>query len=181
MMTEERLEKYWNDLPIGRENAYSYGMLCAIWKMDKRQVRALLHELSRYDNGDNLILIRSSSGTGFYRTDNPDDIKAYRAECLSRGRKTLAPLRKIDRVLEPCDGQLNMVNNLKAVRLACRLPAAEVCNLMREVDPSFDGPTLSRMENGRCLPTPVQLAKLAKIYGCSTRDLIDTEIYPTAM
>lgn len=181
MIEESKLELYWSEIPIGRENAWSYGMLCAVWRMSNRQVRAVLHELSRYDNGDNLILIRSSKGDGFYRTDDAEEIKAYRAECLNKGRNTLAPLRKIDRVLTPADGQLNMVNNLKATRLSCGLSAVNVCQRMQEVDPAFDGPMLSRMENGRCFPTPIQLRQLAIIYGCAPSDLVNVDLYPTAI
>ena len=182
MTTEERLENYWHSIPIGQVNAYSYDELCTVWGMDKRSVRRVLHDLSFYDNGDNMILIRSSNGAGFYRTDNPEDIKAYRAECLNRGRRTLAPLRKIDRVLKPCDGQLNMVNNLKAVRLACGLSAVEVSKRMCDAGfNGFDVPTLSRMENNRCLPITAQLAQLAQIYGCAPCDLVDAELYRTAI
>ena len=181
MTIEERLESYWQSIPVGRENAWSYGMLCAVWRMSERQVRAVLHELSQYDNGDNLILIRSSNKAGFYRTDNPGEIAAYRAETLSRGRKTLAPLRKIDRVLKPCDGQLNMINNLKAVRTSLGLSAAWVCSLMQEVTPGFDGPMLSKMECGKCWPTPAQLAQFAIIYDCAARDLVDADLYQTAI
>lgn len=181
MTYEERLEMYWAELPIGREHAWSYDQLCAEWDMDKRSVRKVLHKLSYHDNGDNLILIRSSSGAGFYRTDNPEEIKAYRAECLNRGRRTLAPLRKIDRVLAPDDGQLNMTHNLKAVRVSLGLSAKEVCENMKCIDPAFDTPMLSRMENGRCLPTPLQLAHLAAIYRCTPSELVSADLYPVAI
>lgn len=181
MIEESKLESYWNDIPIGKENAWSYATLCTIWGRDKRTCREIMHQLSRYDNGDDLILIRSSSGAGFYRTSDPDEIKAYRAECLNRGRNTLAPLKKIDRVLKPDDGQLNITNNLKAVRVSCGKSAAEVCNEMHVFDPGFDTPMLSRMENGRCLPTPLQLAHLAAIYRCVPRDLVNMEMYQTAI
>lgn len=181
MIDENKLELYWNEIPIGKENAWSYGMLCAVWGKDKRTCREIMHQLSRYDNGDDLILIRSSNGNGFYRTSDPDDIIAYRAECLNRGRNTLAPLRKIDRVLKPEDGQLSITNNLKAVRVSCGKSAAEVCREMQVFDPAFDTPMLSRMENGRCLPTPLQLAHLAAVYRCVPRDLVDMEMYQTAI
>lgn len=181
MIDESKLELYWNEIPIGRENAWSYATLCTIWGRDKRTCREIMHQLSRYDNGDDLILIRSSKGDGFYRTSDPDEIKAYRAECLNRGRNTLAPLKKIDRVLKPDDGQLNITNNLKAVRVSCGKSAAEVCREMQVIDPGFDTPMLSRMENGRCLPTPLQLAHLAAIYHCEPRDLVNMEIYQTAI
>lgn len=173
----ERAETYWDEIPVGRENAASYADLCEAWGTNKRGVREILHALSLYDNGDGLILIRSSNGAGFYRTDNPAEIAAYRAECLRRGRNTLAPLRKIDRVLAPASGQMSMDNNLRAVRVAKGLKAAEVCNWMRGYDPGFDVPTLSRMENGKCLPTPGQLRKLSEFYGVQPRELLNEDLF----
>lgn len=179
MIDESKLESYWNDIPIGKENAWSYATLCTIWGRDKRTCREIMHQLSRYDNGDDLILIRSSNGNGFYRTNDPDEIKAYRAECLNRGRNTLAPLKKIDRVLKPEDGQLNITNNLRAVRVSCGKSAAEVCREMQIFDPGFDTPMLSRMENDRCLPTFMQLNHLAAVYKCSPHDLIPFDMLTT--
>ena len=129
-MNDMLLEAYWSELPKGRENAATYERLCSMWRRDKRTVRRILHELSSFDNGDNYILIRSSHNTGFYKTDNTKEIDAYRAECLNRGKRTFAPLRKIDRVLAPESGQLSVMNNLKATRIACgylRLYAVGAC------------------------------------------------------
>lgn len=181
MIKESMLELYWSELPIGKENAWSYGMLSAVWHCNERTVREILHQLSRYDNGDDLILIRSSKGGGFYRTNNTEEIKAYRAECLNRGRNTLAPLKKIDRVLKPDDGQMRIDNNLKAVRVSLKLSATEVCAKMRRFDKSFDAPMLSKMESNGCLPTPWQLAHLAAIYGCTPNELVDVNLYRNAI
>lgn len=177
---DAHLANYWDDLPVGRESAYTYDQLCMIWQVSKREVRKILHALSCYDNGDDMILIRSSNRAGFYKTNNPDDISAYRRECLNRGRRTLVPLRKIDRVLAPDFGQMTMTNNLKSARVAAGLSAAEVCFAMAQTFPGFDTPLLSRMENDRCLPTPGQLAELAQIYGCTPRDLLNMDLYQTA-
>ena len=171
-MNEQLLSKYWNELPTGRENALSYDALCAMWGMAARNVRKILHDLSRYDNGDNYILIRSSSGKGFYKTDNLADIERYRRECMNRGKKTFAPLRKINRVLQPPSGQISFENNLKTYRLASGLKQSEVCERMKAVDPAFDAIMLSKMENSKCFPTPLHLAQLAAIYGCTASDLI---------
>ena len=179
---EKPLEAYWLSIPIGKDGAWSYKELCAAWGMDRRSVRRLLHDLSYFDNGDGLILIRSSKGGGgFYRTANVDEIKQYRAECLNRGRNTLAPLRKIDRVLAAESAQLSMTNNLRAVRVSVGMTAAEVCEIMQTFDPSFDPPTLSKMENDKCLPTISQLRYLAMIYHCSPHDLLDMGAYGAAV
>ncbi len=94
------LSIYWNDLPIGRENAVTYAELQMKWSCSERKVRAILHDLSYHDNGDGYILIRSSRGKGFYKTDNRGEIEMYRKECTNRARHTFAPLRKIRRVLK---------------------------------------------------------------------------------
>lgn len=96
----ENLTKCWNDIPIGRENAITYPELIELWGVCERAVRAILHDLSYYDNGDAYILIRSSHGKGFYRTDNAEEIERYKRECTNRAKRTFAPLRKIRRVLK---------------------------------------------------------------------------------
>ena len=93
-------EKYWNDIPIGRDNAITYNELIMLWGVSERKVRAILHDLSYVDNGDNYVLIRSSRGKGFYKTDNIADIESYKRECTNRAKRTFAPLRKIRRVLK---------------------------------------------------------------------------------
>ena len=114
---ENKLELYWSEIPVGKNNAASYPDLMLKWDRKERDVRAILHELSAFDNGDDYILIRSAKkGGGFYRTDNPDDIKAYREECLAKGRSTFAPVKKINRVLKNNAEQFSVINNLRVMR-----------------------------------------------------------------
>lgn len=91
-------EQYWQCIPIGKENAISYASLQCFWGVKEREVRRVLEKLSKYDNGDPYILIRSSRGGGFYRTDDPDDIEAYRKERYSIAMKNLAHISKINRI-----------------------------------------------------------------------------------
>lgn len=102
------LEEYWQQIPIGKQNAVSYAFLQSLWGMsDKRKVRNRLHELSGYDNGDPYVLIRSSKNRdGFYRTDDADEISAFRLETLHKGRSTFAPIRKCNRILAIPKGQM---------------------------------------------------------------------------
>ena len=94
------IKTYWQDIPIGRENAISYTELCAMWNCSERMVRQILHNLSREDNGDGYILIRSSHGKGFFKTDDIAEIERYRKECQNRALNTFAPLKKINRVVK---------------------------------------------------------------------------------
>lgn len=174
-MNNIKFEMYWSELPIGRENAATYEELCARWNKREREVRSLLHDLSAFDNGDDYILIRSGKGKGFYKTDDPEEIAAYRNECLNKGRSVFAPVRKINRVLRANTTQYSFNNNLRVIREGLGLKQADVCNVMQLVDAHFDVPMLSKMENGVCLPTPFQLVTLAEIYRCAPRDLIDTD------
>ncbi len=99
-MGKELMEMYYNQIPIGKANAVDYPKLCAMWKVSIRTVRAILHELSLYDNGDDYVLIRSSKTKGFYKTDDKDEIAAYRKECLNKGRSVFAPVKKCNRILK---------------------------------------------------------------------------------
>ena len=98
-MNEKSLETYWDDIPIGIENAADYPTLCMRWGMNRREVRRILQELSVIDNGDDFVLIRSGKSKGFYKTTDEAEISSYRLECLSKGRSVLAPVKKCNRVL----------------------------------------------------------------------------------
>ena len=171
------LEDYWNSLPIGKEKAESYDTLCEKWNVNKRQARSILHNLSLYDSGDNYILIRSSSGKGFYRTDDMQIIQAFRAECMKKAKSNFAPLKKINRILtEAEDRQIDFCNNLKTMRLAKGLKQTDVILQLQRVGENVDAAMLSKYENSVCLPTPYQLCLFARIYGCKPHELINTEL-----
>lgn len=169
------LDRYWADIPVGRENAVTYDDLCVTWGENRRKVRRILHELSLYDNGDNYILIRSSKGAGgFFKTDNQAEIDAFRRECLSKGLSIFAPVKKINRVMRADKNSLQMsfFNNLRAVRKAKEMKQTEVVEKMQEEFPHFDVPMLSKLENGCMIPGPAVLNELAEIYDVSPTDLI---------
>lgn len=170
------IEQYWNDIPVGKENAVSYAELCFRWNCKKRAVRSILHELSRFDSGDDFILIRSSGGKGFYKTADPDEIKAYKRECLSRGRNVFAPIKKINRVLDSLGNlQYSFSNNLRAIREGAGMDQAEVAEKLQRYDESLDEAMIARMENGYCLPTPYQRFLFARLYDVNPADLVEAE------
>lgn len=175
--SEEKLNSLWNDIPIGKENAVTYADLIAHWGKKAREVRRILHDLSLYDNGDDLILVRSGSGKGFYRTDDPETISAYRRECLNKGKSIFAPVKKINRVLNADGRQMNFFNNMRAMREKMHMKQPDVCAFLQSSGQSVDVPMLSKMENGVCMPTPFQLQKLAELYGCETFELIGGDLY----
>ena len=168
------LEYYYNSIPVGRENAVTYPTLCEKWGMSERQVRKKLHELSKYDSGDNFVIIRSGHGKGFYKTDDINEIKAFKKEIMAKAKSNFAPLGKINRILNSDTKalQTSIFNNLKVVRCQQGRFQSEVVEYMRRFDKAFDTPMLSKFENGFCLPTPYQLMKLADFYHCKPSDLI---------
>lgn len=170
------IERYWMSIPTGKENAVDYPTLCLLWGKCEREARRILHDLSLYDNGDDFVLIRSGKSKGFYKTDNKDEITAYRRECLNKGRSVFAPVRKCNRILNANTNQFELFNNLRTVREEVGMSQAEVCRRMRESDPHFDAPLLSKMENGFCMPTQKQTAKLAEIYGVEPSDIVRVEL-----
>lgn len=172
-------EFYWQDIPVGAENAVTYDELGLIWGKCKREVRAILHELSVEDNGDNYVLIRSGRGKGFYKTDDEETITAYKQECLNKGRSNFAPIKKINRILKGNADALqgSVFNNIKAIRLSKRMSQPQVCARMNERGCSIDVPMLSKMENGAFLPPPYYLAVMAEIFACEPSELVMIDLH----
>lgn len=176
-MNEYKLQAMWEDIPTSKAEAVPYSILQMWWGMCERDVRQALHDLSRLDNGDDFVLIRSGRNKGFYKTDNKEEIEAYKKECLNKGRSIFAPIKKINRILSANGDQYTLNNNLRVVRESRNLKQSSVCAYMRVYDEAFDVPMLSKMENGVCLPTPYQLGKLAEFYGCKPSELVTIDFY----
>lgn len=176
MLDNLKLDLFWNDIPTEKENAVTYAELMTIWDMTERGVRSVLHDLSRFDNGDNYVLIRSGGTKGFYKTDDEETIKAFKRECMNKGKSIFAPVKKINRVLSARGDQFNFENNLRLRREMAGLKQKEVCERLSAYGFAIDNALLSKMENGVCLPTPYQISKLAEIYGCDTEQLLKTEL-----
>lgn len=167
----------WEDIPTGKENAVTYDELGIRWGKSKRMVRRILHDLSCMDTGDDFVLIRSGKTRGFYKTDDKAEIAAYRKECLNKGRSIFAPIKKCNRILNADSGQVELFNNLRVVRESLGMKQKEVCKKMKHYDKAFDVSLLSKMENGVCLPTIKQTARLAEIYGVDAAELISIDLY----
>lgn len=176
-MNELKLELYWNEIPVEKENAITYAELTTNWNVTDRQARQILHELSAFDNGDNYVLIRSARNKGFYRTDDLLEMRKYKQECLNKGRSLFAPIKKINRVINANTKQFQLANNMRVIRESRNLKQADVVKQLKPYDKSIDKSMLSKMENNVCLPTLLQLVLLAKIYGCEPYELINGDLY----
>lgn len=171
--TDMVYEEFWNSIPVGKENAIEYEDLCIRWGVKDRVARKILQELGKCDNGDNYILIRSSTGKGFYRTDEAETIMRFKKECLNKGRSIFAPIKKINRVLHTQeDMQFDICNNLRVVRIGLNIKQTAVVKYVRQFDKRFDVSLLSKMENGLIIPHPLHLRCIADFYGCEPSELI---------
>lgn len=173
------LEKMYNSIPIGKENAISKEELQKIWGFEsERAVRYTIAELRKMDNGDNFVIVSLSTSKGFYRTDDPEEILRYKKETLNRARHTFAPLGKVNRILMESDSQLELIapNKLREAREAAGYKANEVIPIIRKYDPSFDKSMMSKIENDKCLPTKLQLSVMANLYKKTTAELTGVEI-----
>lgn len=94
------LLNYYNDIPIGKKYAVTKEALSIRWHMDERTVRKIIQELRITDFGDNFVIISSSSGKGYYRSNDKGEIERFKQEILNRARNTFLPLKKINRVLD---------------------------------------------------------------------------------
>lgn len=179
------LNEMYESIPIGRDNAITKDELREMWGYKTtRHVREIIAELRAIDNGDNYVIVSLSHNKGYYRTDDIDEIIAYKQETTSRAKSTFIPLKKVNRVLMDMDsGQLEIVppNRLKEAREAAGLQAKEVVLIIRKYDPSFDKVAMSLIENNKALPTARQLAVMSRLYKCSPADLIGAEIVEMAL
>lgn len=160
------LLNYYNDIPVGKENAATKEMLTNAWAMPERTVRRIIRELRLQDFGDDYIIISRSKGKGYYKSNDLKEIEEYKKEVLNRGRHTFAPLTKVNRILAA-----ERTSTLKQIRKERGLSNVEVIEAIKQTDPSFDKSILSRYENGKSVPTNEQLKIMAELYEMSLEEL----------
>lgn len=172
-------EEMYNSIPIGRENAISKEALQKRWGLqNERAVRQEISELRKIDNGDDFVIVSTSSCRGFYRTNDKKEILKYKTETVNRAKHTFAPLKKVNRILSEVDTQLEFIppNRLKEAREAAGLQAKEVVPIIQQHDPSFNKVTMSMIENNKALPTALQLSIMSRLYKSTPADLIGMDI-----
>lgn len=89
------------DIPIGAENAISRKQLANKWGVSDRIARSYIARLREQDNGDRYVIVSHSDGCGgYYRTEDPAQIRHFYNETMNRARNTFKPLKKVRRVLK---------------------------------------------------------------------------------
>lgn len=93
---------YYDDIPIGKENSITRAKLAKKWGVDDRTVRYRIASLRSQDNGDDLIIVSHSRGgvNGYWRTNDPEEIRHFFNETKKRAINTFKPLKKMRRVLK---------------------------------------------------------------------------------
>ena len=94
-----KLIQYYNDIPVGKENAITKYRLAANWHVSERSARKIIQELRAADFGDEYVIVSSSSGRGYYKTDNLEEIEKFKREVMNRAKHTFLPLKKVNRIL----------------------------------------------------------------------------------
>lgn len=80
-------------IPIGRENAISRKDLCRLTGMSDRMVRHAIAHLRAEDDGTDMIIVSTSRGRGYYRTDDIDEILHFIGEMTKRIRNIVQAIR----------------------------------------------------------------------------------------
>lgn len=164
---------HYESIPIGKENAISREALCALWGKNARSVRRTIEKLRRHDNGDDFVIVSTAHQAGYFRSNDREDIVAFKAEVTRRGKHTFRPLHKVNRILGVHENQLSTTNQLKMARIEANMKAVEVVTELKRLDDRFDASLLSKIENGLCMPTPDQMKVISRLYNRPLDDFID--------
>lgn len=73
-------------IPVGKENAISRRDLCRITGLSDRQVRREIAQLRLQDFDDDMVIVSTYRGRGYYLTDNVDEIMGCIADMTARIR-----------------------------------------------------------------------------------------------
>ena len=107
---------------------------------------------------------------GYKAATSIEEIDRSIADLEKRSYAMLIAARKARRALGAV-GQ-GTYNNLAEIRRNRGLSQTQLTKLMKAHDPSFDAPTLSRIETGKVLPNVETLTNLATVLGCETWEII---------
>lgn len=95
------LDSKCSDIPIGRENAISKAALCRLWGCSEREARNRVAQLRAEPARDGYVILSTSNGpTGYWRSDDPQEIAAFIRETEHRAKNTFLSLKAARAFLE---------------------------------------------------------------------------------
>lgn len=172
------LERYWNDIPIGVENAVSRAELMRKWGMTDRGVRRIICELRNDERfGDAVICSSSNRNEGYYKSTEPAHISQFIRETRNRAINTLKPAKNAARVLRILQAgndqgtQGNLLCSLQDLRKAAGFSQQDFVEAMRRRGGDFNRVVLSAIENGAVIMTDEQTQYAAEILHCDPGDI----------
>ena len=141
-------------------------------------LRAFRKEVSennkRWCNGESGYYVCHDNKKGYKSATSIEEIDRSILDLEKRSYAMLLSARKARRALGAV-GQ-GTYNNLAEIRRNRGLSQNQLTRLMKEKhDPSFDAPTLSRLETGRVLPNMETLSQLADVLGCETWEIVSPQ------
>lgn len=87
------------DIPVGRSNAISRRELARKWGVDDRSARFIVSRM-RKEQGDGYAILSSSrQPSGYWRSNDPEEIRHFIRETEARAKNTFDALRDARRVL----------------------------------------------------------------------------------
>ena len=110
---------------------------------------------------------------GYKAATSIEEIDRSLADLEKRSFSMLKATRKARMALG--NARQGQYNHLAEIRKNRGLTGMALVRLMREKDPKFDSPTLSRIENGKVLPTIETLNNLAEILECETWEIVSPQ------
>ena len=124
----------------------------------------------KWCNGQSGLYVCHDNKKGYKAATSIEEIDRSIADLEKRSYAMLIAARKARRALGAV-GQ-GTYNNLAEIRRNRGLSQTQLTKLMKAHDPSFDAPTLSRIETGKVLPNVETLTNLADVLGCETWEII---------
>lgn len=140
-------------------------------------LRAFRREVQRnnqlWSKGESGFYIAHSNKLGYKLATETEEIDRSLVDLERRAFTMLKDIRRT-RMAVGLSGQ-GQYNNLAEIRKNRGLTGMALVRLMKEKDPKFDSPTLSRIENGKVLPTAETLNQLAEVLGVETWEIVSPQ------
>jgi len=81
------------DIPIGRENAISRKDLAKLWNVSDREARKYIADLRTVDDGSGYVIVSVSRFSGYYRSNDVQEIRWFIAEMTKRIRNIVKAIK----------------------------------------------------------------------------------------
>lgn len=171
------LERYWDDIPTGKENAISRAALMRKWNKSDREVRRIICDLRNDERFGDAVICSSHRNEGYFKSTEPAHIAQFIKETRNRAINTLKPAKnaaRVLRILQTGEGQTvqgNLLCCLRDIRKAARVSQVEFEQAMRQRYGEFNRVVLSAVENGTVVMTDEQTQYAAEVLHCDPGDI----------